>query len=791
MATMNMTDFSKNLMTVSDKLSKQFEQLRTRDELYALIERLHGTVRELGEANKKGADLYGDPQIVALLDKISRFLAAALPDQPVNIPNPIAGKKEFDRVIQELEKMAPLLKTQEQADETFFSLLAEEYRSFKNSEDFIRRLVIRRLKEISPEFLYRKGQNGEAPEPVDLEETNEAGEYVVSTRLLILKQFVKQFGWCEGVKHSERHADGEDYTCLRLQYMIEKSGKGFREFAEDMEESIFDSLKKIRDVDFSAAETGAEQWSYFTKYLTLLYIEDPGLRKSGMILSNHVRMLEANLRYLSALISDCFGEDAGEILRPESSENAAGLALRYIAALPEERIAAVTDALRNELAGSALPETVREHLELFAELQKRYGGVVRLLNNRFTIAQAAKNKSAIVDAAETMAAAAFGTVSSTRQDLYVFAIAFEMTLSGTGKLPSEGDEDYNTDIAKNLFYDYYSDNVLNALLCGDEGAAGQNNQPAQENVSGYGINYKNYSEVCFLYFIRKKDLSALEKLASARGMIEECKRSPEAKNYADLETANDDVRKTEIYRINFFRNLLSLPAEEFKAFLLKHYECKGSNVREDQLSAERRTATELFEAMLSEIEKEPDAAFSLPVIPEDNRYAGDFRRIMRTVESYFESMRSLGKVWTRTERVFAAFNYLLYQKNCGIECSADEFFQKINEELDRRKVGGDQRVHVNYKDDLLVNRFDLIIAACRYLLATPEKQRRACAKPISYTDDFARFYEFCTTQAVFPGYVGLNQMLYDCGFLVINQKSLFDLITLYYTFRNLHRTEPV
>ena len=55
------------------------------------------------------------------------------------------------------------------------------------------------------------------------------------------------------------------------------------------------------------------------------------------------------------------------------------------------------------MAGSALPETVREHLELFAELQKRYGGVVRLLNNRFTIAQAATNKSAIVDAAETIA----------------------------------------------------------------------------------------------------------------------------------------------------------------------------------------------------------------------------------------------------------------------------------------------------------------------------------------------------------------------------------------------------
>lgn len=45
------------------------------------------------------------------------------------------------------------------------------------------------------------------------------GKYAISTRLLILKQFIKQFGWCEGVIH-DKDARGEGYRCEKLRKEI-------------------------------------------------------------------------------------------------------------------------------------------------------------------------------------------------------------------------------------------------------------------------------------------------------------------------------------------------------------------------------------------------------------------------------------------------------------------------------------------------------------------------------------------------------------------------------------------
>lgn len=66
--------------------------------------------------------------------------------------------------------------------------------------------------------------------------------------------------------------------------------------------------------------------------------------------------------------------------------------------------------------------------------------------------------------ADSIAKGFFASKNPTREDLYVFSIAFEMTFSMVIPDKDTNPDEYETDIRKNLFFDYYSDNLVNAVL---------------------------------------------------------------------------------------------------------------------------------------------------------------------------------------------------------------------------------------------------------------------------------------------------------------------------------------
>lgn len=258
-STMSEMEYTKVLMSVHDELGDEFKQLWMRDELESLRNELITAVN-----NAKKGDKYGS-LFNEVLIKINDYVSRAMPSQDIipALPGEYDQKK-YEQLLENLNRALSQLKTQEEADRSFFKLLSEKYTEYKSSVDYIRRVVVKRLYKISPEFVCKKNSEGHIVcnsegKPKILEDIMQKdvnGKYVISTRLLILKQFIKQFGWCEGVIH-DKDARGEGYRCEKLRKEIseyrdrlEAAGELFdargkeknviSEFAATVDESIFD-----------------------------------------------------------------------------------------------------------------------------------------------------------------------------------------------------------------------------------------------------------------------------------------------------------------------------------------------------------------------------------------------------------------------------------------------------------------------------------------------------------------------------------------------------------------------
>ena len=110
--------------------------------------------------------------------------------------------------------------------------------------------------------------------------------------------------------------------------------------------------------------------------------------------------------------------------------------------------------------------------------------------------------------ADSLAKAYFSAQRKTREYLYIFAIAFEMRFNTNTEASqrinsSSADHDW-TDIQKNLFFDFYNFNLINK----------RKGRTEENFVDGYGINWRNFVEVCYVYFLNK-DMSAAEKFYKA------------------------------------------------------------------------------------------------------------------------------------------------------------------------------------------------------------------------------------------------------------------------------------
>ena len=208
----------------------------------------------------------------------------------------------------------------------------------------------------------------------------------------------------------------------------------------------------------------------------------------------------------------------------------------------------------------------------------------------------------------------FRTKGTTKKYLYYFALMFEMNFSLTEQ--EDGDK---TNI-RNMFQDYYNDNLLRFLKDGEKEEVEENNKAEEDNEdkennkklstvetepTGEGINYKNFAETIYLYFLYHKelDMSPGEKIDTAEDMIQQCVNC--APYIPDDEKLNKNNKLyTDYYKGNVLENLLRKPLEEVVEYVTENYlVVKEQNNHGIMVNSEEKKAFDKYGKIIEELEQ--------------------------------------------------------------------------------------------------------------------------------------------------------------------------------------------
>ena len=525
--------------------------------------------------------------------------------------------------MEEYRRYAAMLPTAEEADRRFLHAMYDIYKEYRSSSDYMTRLVQKRLAHLGAPFSL------DAP-----------------TRVLILRQFIREFGYCEGdadladpVLKAEIAARwGGDYTAAddSLFRLVQRDPAGLKE-KQTLRAMLLHRAGFLRiDADIAAlvcavfgdtrpellspqalngtAGTLAECFAPAAD-LKSLAPEDLSAKHTpalcaalkGVYTASKKQATPALLGYDTRLfvLTDRFG---GAI----TVDEAAFSALR--AALP--RALFLTDA------GEGLPKPLAEIIDLKKlgnpryledlkrcdpakeaaislleaqlpaganETEKPYTELLlERIQKRFNDACKAKTLPREWQSAPAcpMLQAADDLANArffSRRNLREKLYVFAIAFGMKYNAEDAADPFY-ADIRTNLFYDYFADNVVNG---GSDGNI----------LSGTGVNYKNYAEVIYLYCIRKYGDAAAprEVLARAKEMIARCERAGktgEKDPHAD--------RYTEVYKEGF----LNAPDDDdaFVRFVCENYVCSPAQGAINA-AKEARTAAKLCGALYTQLKK--------------------------------------------------------------------------------------------------------------------------------------------------------------------------------------------
>lgn len=244
---------------------------------------------------------------------------------------------------------------------------------------------------------------------------------------------------------------------------------------------------------------------------------------------------------------------------------------------------------------------------------------------------AKKEKAKLFRLADELAKGKFYTNGKTRESLYLFALAFQMTAC----LDEVWDRyDDKSDFEKNLLFDYYNDNLLRYVL--DKEYLSHSADYETEPV-GEGINYKNYVEMIYLYYIYRQDLklTPAERIKKAQKLIRSCEK--EAKNREDKLT-EPKKSLTRVYKKNYMDRFLSLDKEKD----LVDYICENYYIipQEDSfqskvlLASEQNTVREHQRQLIRELQE----------IVEDDSFGMDAHLLVEEFTQWLKKQKNYEEI---------------------------------------------------------------------------------------------------------------------------------------------------
>lgn len=267
-----------------------------------------------------------------------------------------------------------------------------------------------------------------------------------------------------------------------------------------------------------------------------------------------------------------------------------------------------------------------------------------------------RGKYALISMSDDLAKGRFKTDGATKRDLYFFAMVFGMTYY-CGNGDSDTIIDYDSDIEKNLFEDYYTNNLMRFIT-----EAYENKWNSFElDPSGIGINYKNYAELILIYFI-SKDYTPEEKIKKSHEMIERLKSS-ETPSGIPVES------QTEHYINIFTDDVLSMSEDDFEKFISQNYDCNVCARPALQVNISQKTAFDVYNELvegLKYISSETDECDcdlwfnndrSLRYIP-DNKNKQDFIKLLDAMNRFLDMKKKItSEKITRTAVITAYYYY--------------------------------------------------------------------------------------------------------------------------------------
>lgn len=331
------------------------------------------------------------------------------------------------------------------------------------------------------------------------------------------------------------------------------------------------------------------------------------------------------------------------------------------------------------------------------------------------------DRTKMASIADDLAAACFSGQHTTRESLYIFAIAFDMTFSARpcGSIKSD-DPDYRTDIEKNLFCDYYADNLLNPYR-----------RYSEQQVDGYGINYRNAAEIIYLYHLnpacpiepRSGETSELARLRSAREMITECTGTKiSSHTWRELNSRNAPraQQATLLYKRDFFTRLLKMPPAELMKYISENFVTREFSAAPIYYDRVRRTATLLADritvatrAIETGIDEEASIGDMFEA-PHSNMYKGLTDNLNKKLKI---SITMAANAPLNTAKKSAADASIAETTEATKDGTKDDAKENKTGSPDRYDPAEVSRVFSEIIAGNQINRSTLLIACCKYAAA--------------------------------------------------------------------------
>lgn len=591
------------------------------------------------------------------------------------------------------------IRTKEELYKEFMKELHEIYKKFPTSIQFMDRVVRRRL-------------GGEFKDD--------------SLRMAILKKFLQKTDYhvkpvIEWAERIYSDTDREAYAKMDIQKK--------REFViNHLDEKFFDHLIQEKQ------EMETVDWIYF-----LLQKIDADEEK-GFVISDE---LADKLKDILQM----FGEKADPV------EGGVEI-LRRIAGLYDDRDCADEDP-------EILKETIKDVEKEFCKYLKKFtyqkktgkpGTKDEIYKQaKKDLLKSLKTDWELLRLADDLANGKFRVNGITKEQLYIFAIVFDMKIYFDKE--KEG-YDADRDLEKNLFFDFYNDNLLRYVL---DKEYDENRIFYEGEPSGEGINYKNYVEVIYLYYIYREDLKLTpnEKLRKVQSMVRKCLANAK-KSENRVKAAPTD--KTVLYRSNCIDILMTIDDER----QLVDYICENYYIYDPEKKAarilfasEQNTAKEKWCEIISDMQNDFYGEF----INSEKKADVDFGIETKLL---FEDLRKrFGEDKEFTEKVLD--DKLFYQ-----------LLQKLDEKLHIRKRGIFLASGINKEKDRFTRTEIITVYYCYFLNLLDE-----------LIDDFEIVDLPGLYDAFCEGYderKGINAYLEECRYQKISEKNIFDMFIIFSLF---------